>query len=197
MELYDTVTQITCTEQEFRNAFPNTSFPEMLTLEIITDFGHLPVLQSPQPTPTISEVVVRDGVLTNANGNIVQKWSLVPRFAEYTDANDVVHTVQEQIDAAIQAQAAAEAEQLRNTAKIQRQLQVENIKVTTTSGKTFDGDETSQNRMARAVIALEAMSVPSTIWVLADNTPTMATVAELKEALALAGAAQAAVWVIT
>lgn len=89
-----------------------------------------------------------------------------------------------------------DAIQARNVAKTQRELAVSQIQVTTTSGKTFDGDETSQTRMARAIIALQATGTPETVWVLADNTPTMATVAELSEALALAGAAQAAIWVI-
>lgn len=196
MELYNIATQTTCTEHEFRNAFPNTSFPEMLTLDIITDFGYSPVLQSPQPTPTIGEIVVRDGVLTDANGNIVQKWILAPKYTEYVDEDNVVHTVQEQVDAAIQREADETSFRLRQTAKQLRQSQVDNIKVTTTSGKTFDGDETSQTRMARAIIALQATGTPTVTWVLADNTPTTATVAELVEALALAGAAQANLWVI-
>lgn len=107
MELYNIATETTCTEQEFRNAHPNTSFPEMLTLDIITDFGYLPVLQSPQPTPSISEVVVRNGVSTDANDNIVQKWSLAPKYLEYTDANDVVHTAQAQLEAALLAELTA------------------------------------------------------------------------------------------
>lgn len=196
MELYNIATQTTCTEHEFRNNFPNTSFPEMLTLDIITDFGYLPVLQSPQPTPTIGEIVVRDGVLTDANGNIVQKWILAPKYTEYVDEDNVVHTVQEQVDAAIQREVDETAFRLRQAAKQLRQSQVDNIKVTTASGKTFDGDETSQNRMARAIIAMKAMNAPETVWVLADNTPTMATVAELEEALALSGTAQANLWVI-
>lgn len=77
----------------------------------------------------------------------------------------------------------------------QRQTMVDSIVVTTSTGKSFDGDETSQNRMVRAIIALESAGVPSVVWVLADNTPSMVTIAELKEALALAGAEQARIWV--
>ena len=50
--------------------------------------------------------------------------------------------------------------------------------------------------MARAVLVLQAVSAKSTTWVLADNTPVTVTVPELVEALALAGAAQSALWVI-
>lgn len=80
--------------------------------------------------------------------------------------------------------------------KIKRAEAVANIKVTTQAGNTFDGDEVSQGRMSRAIIALQATGTASTIWVLADNTTIQATAAELTEALVLAGQAQAAIWVI-
>lgn len=85
-------------------------------------------------------------------------------------------------------------EELLRQVKRERAAAVAAIKVTTASGKVFDGDEVSQTRMARAIIAIEAMGVPSVVWVLANNVPTEVTLAELTEALALAGAAQAAVW---
>jgi hypothetical protein len=87
-------------------------------------------------------------------------------------------------------------EQLREEWKAQRASQVEAIDVTTAAGNTFDGDEISQGRMARAILALNAAAPGTTVnWVLADNSVIDATVAELTEALALAGAAQAAIWV--
>lgn len=86
--------------------------------------------------------------------------------------------------------------QLREEWKASRAAQVEGIKVTTAAGNTFDGDEVSQGRMARAVIALNASPVGTKVnWVLADNSVIQATQEELIEALALAGAAQAAIWV--
>ena len=84
----------------------------------------------------------------------------------------------------------------RDELKVRRTAAVEAITVTTAAGNTFDGDETSQTRMARAIIALQATNTPSVNWVLANNTAIQATAAELVEALALSGAAQAAVWVI-
>lgn len=80
--------------------------------------------------------------------------------------------------------------------KLERTLLVSRIKVTTSSGKTFDGDETSQTRMARAIIALQATGTPTTPWVLADNSAVSVSAVELAEALALAGAAQTALWVL-
>lgn len=84
----------------------------------------------------------------------------------------------------------------RDQLKAERQAAVDAIRVTTASGKTFDGDETSQTRMARAIVGMQAAGAPTITWVLADNTPTEVTVAELTEALILAGQAQAEVWVI-
>ena len=84
----------------------------------------------------------------------------------------------------------------REQLKAQRAAAVDAITVTTAAGHTFDGDEVSQTRMTRAIIALQATGTPGVPWVLHDNSVLMATVAELSEALALAGAAQAAIWVI-
>lgn len=87
-------------------------------------------------------------------------------------------------------------EQQREQAKAARQAAVDAIKVTTAAGNTFDGDETSQTRMARAITVLSTGYAATVPWVLADNTVIQADIAELTEALAKAGAAQAAVWVI-
>lgn len=87
-------------------------------------------------------------------------------------------------------------EQLREQAKAARQIAVDNIKVTTAAGHTFDGDETSQARMSRAILVLSTGAAASVPWVLADNTVIQASAAELTEALALAGAEQARLWVL-
>ena len=81
----------------------------------------------------------------------------------------------------------------REAFKAQRQILVDSIKVVV-GGKVFDGDETSQTRMARAItVLLEGETV---LWVLADNTPTQCTKAELIEALRLAGEEQTRLWVM-
>jgi len=84
----------------------------------------------------------------------------------------------------------------REAAKAAREKAVSEIKVTTQAGNTFDGDEISQTRMSRAIIALSTGLAPSVNWVLADNSVIQATAAELTEALVLAGQAQAAIWVL-
>ncbi len=80
----------------------------------------------------------------------------------------------------------------RDAFKAGRQALVDNIKVTV-GDKTFDGDETSQTRMARAIaVLLEGETV---LWVLADNTPVMVTKEQLSEALRKAGEEQTRLWV--
>lgn len=77
--------------------------------------------------------------------------------------------------------------------KQERAQAVAEIIVTTTAGKSFDGNEDAQNRMARALLGLgDADTMP---WVLADNTIVQVTKAELQEALRLSGTAMAELWV--
>lgn len=95
----------------------------------------------------------------------------------------------------IAAAEAAEALRLREEAKRARQAAVDSITVEV-NGKVFDGDETSQTRMSRAILGMQATGQPSITWVLADNTETQATQAELTEALCMAGARQAELWVL-
>lgn len=81
----------------------------------------------------------------------------------------------------------------REAFKTQRQTLVDNIKVTV-GDKTFDGDETSQTRMARAIVAMT--DTETVLWVLANNIPVQVTKAELTEALRLAGEEQTRLWVM-
>lgn len=81
----------------------------------------------------------------------------------------------------------------RQAFKADRAAAVKAITVTTSAGNSFDGDEESQGRMARAILALP---IDGTVtWVLADNSAIQVTAAELIEALALAGAEQARLWI--
>ena len=104
----------------------------------------------------------------------------------------LVPMTQEEVDAHINPPKTED--QIREEWKAERSAAVEAIKVTTLAGNTFDGDEVSQGRMARAVSSME--DVDTVLWVLADNTVIQATKAELREALRLAGSAQAAIWVM-
>ena len=84
---------------------------------------------------------------------------------------------------------------LREAEKIQRDITTAKILVTTAAGNVFNGDEISQNRLSRAIMALQLTGTLTTHWVLANNVATEVGVPELAEALALSGAAQTALWV--
>lgn len=84
----------------------------------------------------------------------------------------------------------------REAAKAARAAAVEAITVTTAAGNTFDGDEISQGRMWRAIGVLQSGFATEMQWVLTDNQVISVTAAELSEALALAGAEQARLWLI-
>lgn len=80
-------------------------------------------------------------------------------------------------------------------AKRLRAAQVAAIKVEV-DGMTFDGDETAQSRMARAITAAETAGMDSTVWVLADNTVATVTKAQLQQALTKAMLAMSEVWTV-
>lgn len=83
-------------------------------------------------------------------------------------------------------------------AKAERADAVSRITVTV-DGMVFDGDETSQERMARTITAAvatgEDMSATTT-WVLADNTVAQVSMKQLAQALRSAGEAQTELWTI-
>lgn len=79
--------------------------------------------------------------------------------------------------------------------KAQREAAVAAIKVTV-DGFTYDGDEVSQGRMARAILRLQDQPANTTVpWVLSDNRVIPVTAATLSRALALAGRRQDELWV--
>lgn len=83
-----------------------------------------------------------------------------------------------------------------DAAKAERATQVGRLTVTV-DGMVFDADETSQNRMSRVVSGAQALGIDQSttqVWVLADNTVATPTVAQLAQALKLAGEAQTALW---
>lgn len=84
--------------------------------------------------------------------------------------------------------AAAKEERTETVAKI----------VVTVDGMMFDGDETSQNRMARTIVAAIALgadlATETRLWVLADNVVAYPTIKQLAQALKLAGDGQTEVW---
>ena len=169
---YQAQDQFGLTFDQVRKLYPSKSFPADGQIDT-------PEVSSYAPAPTPQYSPTTHAVREAAPVGGVQQWEVYPLPAEDVVANQA---------AAIQA--------AREQAKAQRQAAVDAIKVTTKAGHTFDGDETSQTRMTRAVLAMQATGTPSVTWVLADNTVIQATATELTEALALAGAEQARLWVI-
>ena len=88
------------------------------------------------------------------------------------------------------------AEEAMQAAKNERADAVSKITVEV-NGMTFDGDETAQDRMARAITMFTSSGLPAdttTSWVLADNTVAQVTIGQLTQALLLAGQKQTELW---
>ena len=83
------------------------------------------------------------------------------------------------------------AEQALVQAKAERAEAVSKI-VVEVDGMMFDGDETSQGRMARSAVAMN--DEETIVWVLHDNTIAQVSKAQLLQALRLAGEEQTRLW---
>ena len=129
----------------------------------------------------------------------VAEWCNAYVYAHIEDKGDRYEVVEDERPPEPTPEELAEREKAEALAKAkaERAEAVANLKVTV-AGKVFDADETSQNRMARVVAGAQALGVDlettTQIWVLADNTVAQPTVAELAQALKLAGEAQTALW---
>lgn len=113
MELRNRTNGIVVTESQFRAEHRNTSFPPVLTPELIDSFGYDPVLEGPQPTliPPY-QYAQRDGVV-QINGQWFTHYIAGPVFQDYTDPDGVVHTASEQYEAYCFAKDAEQAKAVR------------------------------------------------------------------------------------
>ena len=68
----------------------------------------------------------------------------------------------------------------------EKDYRLQTIKVTTTNGNEFDGNETARNNMLSAITSAEFTGKTEEYWKLADNSTVLVQLPELKEALALA-----------
>jgi hypothetical protein len=99
MELRNRTTGAVITDSQFRSENPNTSFPQVLTPEVIDDFGYDPVLEGPQATTVPPyQYSQRDGV-AEVNGQWFTHYVAGPVFQDYTDDEGVIHTAAEQYEA--------------------------------------------------------------------------------------------------
>lgn len=96
------------TEAEYRALTPNISYPAVLVPEDADV-----VFPAPQPAfDAVIRTCIEVAPTLTVKGTYEQTWQVVPRFAEYTDADDVTHTVAEQ---ELAAQEAAQATALAAT----------------------------------------------------------------------------------
>lgn len=114
MELRNRTTGALITDQQLRADNPNTSFPQVLTPEIIDSFGYDPVLEGPQATVEPPyQYSQRDGVV-EINGQWFTHYIAGPVFTDYTDDEGVVHTAAEQYEAYCFAKDAEQGKAVRD-----------------------------------------------------------------------------------
>ena len=71
------------TVEQVRKDNPNTSFPRIITGEMLNTLGYSPILYTAQPlASSVTKLVVRDGVEKNSNGDWVEKWKEVDRHSD-------------------------------------------------------------------------------------------------------------------
>ena len=69
-------------EGEFRDLHPTTSFPLVITTELLNAFGADPVLEGPQPTLAANQYARYDGVQQDTDGNWMTHYVAVDYTAE-------------------------------------------------------------------------------------------------------------------
>lgn len=79
-------------EQDIRNANPNTSFS--IPFQAPEEYAY--VFPAPQPAVTNLQVAREIAPVLTSKGHYEQRWEVAPLFTEYVDENEVVHTVAEQ-----------------------------------------------------------------------------------------------------
>ena len=77
-------------DDEFRSLYPNTSFPAVLSVDLLNDFGADPVLEGPQPELTADQYSVYTGVTQDTNGN----WLTTYVAQDYTAEEQAAHLEQ-------------------------------------------------------------------------------------------------------
>jgi hypothetical protein len=80
------------TQGEWRQANKHMSLPRVWTADTLTDLELTAILAAPKPICTDLQNVVGNGVTTDANGNTVEAWSVVDKFAKTTAKDGTVTT---------------------------------------------------------------------------------------------------------
>lgn len=127
--------------------------------------------------------------ITRANGEIVyvesEKLEHVEEQALEGDTLEMVEEIGDILEGNIVYVAA-----------VRRKLKEDAVRsiLVTVVDKVFDGDETSQGRMLRAIQIAAVTGETTTMWKLADNSIVEVTLDELKEALSMSGKEMSKIW---
>lgn len=128
------------------------------------------------------------------------QWCNEYAYAHIEDKGEYYEVVGDPIPPEPTPEEIAEREKAEALAQAKRERADAVSKLTVTvDNMVFDADETSQNRMSRVVAGAQALGIDQSttqVWVLADNTVATPTVAQLAQALKLAGEAQTALWTV-
>ena len=111
------------TEMQIRELFPNVSFP----VPFVPPSNFAPVFPAPQPSyDHVVQVAVEGKPVLTEKGHYEQSWDLIiDRFTDYTDADGVFHSKEEQEAAAIAADKAQKAEALTSSIVAATQLRLD------------------------------------------------------------------------
>lgn len=112
MEIIFTQTQQVVSEQEFRNLYNTTSFPPVLTTDILADFNAEPVFEGEQAVTTSPyEYSFRNGV-KQVNGKWFTSYVIGPIFTD--NENETAEEQEAEYKARIDEQSATNVRNTRN-----------------------------------------------------------------------------------
>lgn len=77
----------------WRKHYNNVVLPKVWTPSVLEAVNLVVVLLSPKPTVTDLQSVRLDGAVKDSLGNYVQNYTIVDKFEEYTDSEEVVQTI--------------------------------------------------------------------------------------------------------
>lgn len=134
-----------------------------------------------------NDLKIKVGIDTNDVEQILANMEEGDKVVEMDITNISAYTV-------INGEIVKRPEDSEAIAKAMKYYLVSQIKVTTSLGNTFDGDEISQDRMTRAISISLSTGKVTTRWKLANNTIIEVGLEELREALALTGEEMSKIW---
>jgi hypothetical protein len=104
MEILLKDTQHVITENEFRQLHSNTSFPQLLTSEILNDYNAVAIMEGPQASPSNRyEYSQRDGI-QEINGQWFTKYSIGPKFETEEQLDNYKKSIDDQAAQSVRLQ---------------------------------------------------------------------------------------------